>query len=93
MFIYHNWSLEGQLVPMLYRGKLSSEDELKSIIDKLMKEPSTYGDTKEGVVVRVSSGFPINEFKNHVCKYVRANHVQTDEHWTRNWRKAELVSK
>ena len=30
-------------------------------------------------------------FPYYVCKWVRPNHVQTNEHWTRNWKKAELM--
>jgi hypothetical protein len=56
-----------------------------------MNMPSTYGNTKEGVVIRLANEFDGEDFPNYVCKYVRANHVQTDEHWTRNWKKAELI--
>ena len=41
--------------------------------------------------MRLANEFPINEFSHSVCKWVRPNHVQTDEHWTRNWKKAELI--
>lgn len=57
-----------------------------------MTHPSTYNDTeKEGVVMRLTSSYGIEEFPNCVCKWVRPHHVQTDEHWTRNWKKAELI--
>lgn len=36
----------------------------------------------EGFVVRVAASFPHSEFTNHCAKWVRANHVQTDAHWT-----------
>ena len=36
----------------------------------------------EGYVVRTVEGFKRSHFKNHVAKFVRANHVQTDAvHW------------
>ncbi|WP_216329086.1 RNA ligase family protein [Deinococcus aestuarii] len=35
----------------------------------------------EGYVVRTTEGFPFAEFASHVAKWVRADHVQTDEHW------------
>lgn len=35
----------------------------------------------EGYVVRVTSSFHYNSFNKRVAKYVRANHVQTDNHW------------
>jgi len=37
----------------------------------------------EGVVVRFAAGFDAGAFKASVAKWVRVNHVQTDEHWTR----------
>jgi hypothetical protein len=57
-----------------------------------MNMPSAYGNTKEGIVMRLAGEFDGDDFPNYVCKYVRANHVQTDEHWTRNWKKAELIT-
>lgn len=37
----------------------------------------------EGIVIRVSSyPFHYGQFNTHVAKYVRPNHVQTDEHWS-----------
>lgn len=79
-------------VPTLWRGKAESEDQIKEIIFQTMNMSSAYGDTKEGVVMRVTDEFDGDEFPNYVCKYVRPNHVQTDEHWTRNWKKAELIT-
>jgi hypothetical protein len=56
-----------------------------------MKAPSALGGIREGFVVRTEASFMEDDFGQNVLKYVRANHVQTDEHWTRNWRKAQLV--
>lgn len=80
-------------VPLLWRGIVKSEGELRSIVSKLMSEPSKFGNEKEGVVIRHSNWFHTDEFPKKVCKYVRANHVQTDEHWTKNWKKATLYGK
>lgn len=79
-------------VPELERCVLREEGEVKEIIDELMEHTSYYAckSGREGVVMRITDSFPIMEFPNYVCKYVRANHVQTDEHWTRNWKKAQL---
>ena len=77
-------------VPVLWRGVFNDEVDLEAKVNELMLEPSTYGKTKEGVVMRVIEQFPLSEFSNCVCKWVRPNHVQTDEHWTRNWKKATL---
>ena len=35
----------------------------------------------EGIVVRTKEAF--KDFDNNVAKYVRRNHVQTDEHWSK----------
>ena len=59
----------------------------------MMKMHSAYGDEKEGIVMRLADSFPIEEFPNCVCKWVRPHHVQTGEHWTRNWKKAELLNR
>ena len=53
----------------------------------------------EGFVLRNADGFttnggviPVaeNEF-NNLFKLVRAKHVKTDEHWTKNWKAASLI--
>lgn len=38
-------------------------------------------DVCEGYVVRLAEGFRFEEFGNSVAKWVRKDHVQTDEHW------------
>jgi hypothetical protein len=68
-------------VPVLFEGIVSSEEELKSLTDKLMTQPAVYGDEREGVVVRVQNAFTDDEFSECVMKRVRKGHVQTDEHW------------
>lgn len=78
-------------VPVLWRGVIETEEQLKSLVDKFVNEPSCYGDTREGVVVRITDEFPVDEFSKYVCKWVRPNHVQTDEHWTKHWKKATLI--
>jgi hypothetical protein len=35
----------------------------------------------EGYVVRLYDGFAFRDFQTSVAKWVRKNHVQTDEHW------------
>lgn len=40
-----------------------------------------YGN-QEGYVVRTFDSFHYDEFKTNVAKCVRANHVQTDKHWS-----------
>ena len=79
-------------VPELWRGFIHTEKQLEELVNKFVKEPSVYGDTREGVVVRLTSSFPLDDFKHCVCKWVRPNHVQTDEHWTKNWKKAIIYN-
>jgi hypothetical protein len=38
-------------------------------------------DAQEGYVVRVAKAFPFAQFQRYVAKYVRKNHIQTDQHW------------
>lgn len=38
-------------------------------------------DQQEGYVVRTREGFAYEDFSAHIAKWVRANHVQTDQHW------------
>lgn len=68
-------------VPVLFRGQVSSEKELKELVESLMIQPSCCGGIREGVVVRISSCFDDKDFSNCVMKCVRENHVQTSDHW------------
>ena len=42
---------------------------------------SFFGDVSEGYVVRNANDFLYNDFGLNIAKYVRENHVQTDENW------------
>lgn len=68
-------------VPLLYRGVILSEKEFISLTNKTMKEKSFFGGEREGFVVRTIDSFKDNDFSTNVAKYVRANHVQTSDHW------------
>jgi hypothetical protein len=46
--------------------------------------------TIEGIVTRNINGYPVEAFSQNVFKYVRKGHVKTDQHWTRNWKRARL---
>lgn len=46
--------------------------------------------TIEGIVTRHVNGYAAEHFPQNVFKYVRKGHVQTDQHWTRNWQRAPL---
>lgn len=77
-------------VPVLEIRKFSSPSDLEETINKYMQNGSAFGDTIEGVVVRNAEGFPLSQFSHNVVKFVRKNHVQTDEFWQRNWKRAKL---
>jgi len=64
------------LVPVLYRG-IWSEEAAKACYTKL----SRCGGEQEGYVVRLASAFRYEDFQQSAAKFVRKNHVQTDEHW------------
>jgi hypothetical protein len=68
-------------VPLLFRGAVSTEEELRALTEKLAREPSTLGGSREGVVVRRAGQFPDSDFPKSLGKWVRKDHVQTDEHW------------
>ena len=46
--------------------------------------------TMEGIVTRNAASYTTDVFKHNVFKYVRKGHVKTNEHWTRNWKRAPL---
>lgn len=77
-----------------------SMESLKSQIVEWVQEPSVFGSTdaqigigctREGIVTRNMNEYPVEMFPHNVFKYVRKGHVKTDEHWTRNWRRAKLI--
>jgi len=57
---------------VIYRGEWD-EKEIKNIV---INE-----EIEEGYVVRTTDGFAFEEFTQHIAKWVRPNHVQTDQHW------------
>lgn len=62
-------------VPVLHDG-IWDEQAIKALHD-----PKRDDERREGYVVRLAEGFPLARFRSHVAKYVRAKHVQTDQHW------------
>ena len=77
-------------VPVLFRGIFTTEIELKKYILDLAKKESSLGGEREGVVIRVADSFQDSDFSTYLQKFVRKNHVRTDEHWQRNWKKANI---
>jgi len=64
-------------VPILYDGIWDQK-----IIKKLWDDISF---TDEGYVVRLADSFTFDKFSESVAKFVRQDHVQTDEHWKNSW--------
>ena len=62
-------------VPNIYKG-IYDEKILKDIALNIDPEK------QEGYVIRTTDSFHYDDFSTHVAKYVRKNHVQTDEHWS-----------
>lgn len=86
----YSYLLDIPTVPVLFRGAVNTEKELKELVERLVLEPSELGGEREGIVVRSAGMFHNDDFKDNILKYVRENHVKTDEHWSRNWVKAKL---
>ncbi len=49
--------------------------------DELVQSIEVDTDVVEGYVARTVAGFGYADFQQHIAKWVRKNHVQTDEHW------------
>lgn len=65
----------------------------------MVQKPSVFGSidvqtqencTMEGIVSRNKEEYLVSDFQHQVFKYVRKGHVKTDEHWTKNWKRAPL---
>ncbi|MDF1697667.1 MAG: RNA ligase family protein [Saprospiraceae bacterium] len=62
-------------------------------------DPETNKSCSEGFVIRNSTSFRTNQGEinvspnefNNLFKLVRKSHVKTDVHWTKTWKKAELI--
>ena len=81
------------VVPVLFRGRFRSVAETSAFMKQAHGEASALGGEREGVVLRLARGFPLEDFADNVCKSVRYGHVQTDEHWTRNWRACRIAGR
>lgn len=69
------------MVPLLFEGSFYKEKEFFDKVDELASQPSFYGGEKEGIVCRLKNEFNENDFSKSIAKWVRKNHVQTDDHW------------
>ena len=86
----YSYLLDISIVPVLFKGFIKSDKELKQIVEDLVSKPSELGGQIEGIVIRNASMFHNDDFSDNVMKWVRKDHVQTDVHWSRNWKKAKI---
>ncbi len=74
---------------------MSRTEEFEKDFERMYRVTTTRDDEyqrdMEGFVVWANTDIPQHMFDKMVFKWVREGHVQTDEHWTRNWKKATLV--
>lgn len=77
-------------VPVVFRGTFKTVKEITNFFNSEIVKPSALGPVKEGFVMRVTNQFDVENFSENMCKFVRKNHVQTDEHWTKNWKPCRL---
>ena len=68
--------------PVLVR-KNKPQLNLSALTERQINEQA--GRESEGYVMRVRESFPVEQFEYNVGKWVRENHVQTDEHWLEKW--------
>lgn len=88
------------IVPVLKEcSDLSDRLLFEQDVLELISQPSTFGSfdpltgklcTMEGIVTKNINAYSVSDFADNVFKYVRKGHVKTDEHWTRNWKRAPL---
>ncbi|MEO1053120.1 MAG: RNA ligase family protein [Bacteroidota bacterium] len=92
--------LDFPIVPVLDKVKPQEKESFERRALEIISQESIFGSTDtytgetctmEGIVTRNTSGYAVDAFKANVFKYVRKGHVKTDEHWSRNWRRAPLV--
>ncbi len=76
-------------VPVLYLGDCLISSRAQEIIEASTETP--FGVEPEGFVIRKEGRFKLEDFSKSVTKYVREGHVQTDDHWSKNWKPAKIV--
>lgn len=84
-------SLNLMTVPTLFRGTFTSVKEITAWMREQIDLPSSLGGEREGFVMRYADTFDNSIFQERTAKFVRKGHVQTDEHWTKNWKPIPLV--
>jgi hypothetical protein len=73
-------------VPVLGTATCATASQLEAAILSTISSRQTEEHPVEGIVNRpdvTEQCFPDSEFARKLCKWVRKDHIQTDEHWTR----------
>jgi len=92
--------LDFKTVPELATVKPTDQKSYETQFLNIVNNHSSFGSLDngskqpckmEGIVSRNMNEYKVSEFKMNVFKYVRKNHVQTDEHWSKKPRRATLV--
>ena len=76
-----------KMVDIFYVGKYDKE----LILRKFEEYKENSANEVEGFVVRNCDAFRYEDFSRNAGKFVRANHVQTDSHWTENWQPNKIA--
>lgn len=90
------------VVPELITQSTKDTELIKSTVLDLSLKESVFGSiqnnsnpplicTREGIVTRNVEEYNVDAFSKNVFKFVRANHVQTDVHWSKTITRAKLV--
>lgn len=94
------------VVPELGIQDTKDPEAIKQHVLELVKQPSIFGSlnntpdnlelhekecTREGIVSRNVDEYTKEAFPQNVFKYVRANHVKTNTHWSKKITRARLV--
>jgi len=87
----YSYLLSIPTVPVLFKGIVKSDSELRKLVEDLSNQPSALGGLREGIVVRNANEFHNDNFSTNLMKWVRKDHVTTTIHWTRDWKKAKIV--
>ena len=83
-------SLRIPTVPVVWRGRVGSVRQLDELLAEARSRRSVLDGEREGLVIRTAGAFHARLFADSVAKSVRAEHVRTDEHWSKYWRPCRI---
>ena len=87
----YSYLLSIPTVPVLFKGIVKSDSELRKLVEDLSNQPSALGGLREGIVVRNANEFHNDNFSTNLMTWVRKDHVTTTIHWTRDWKPSKLI--